>query len=144
MPVVRYFLFVGGALIALLLFADWVWSGSTPVQQAATEAPANDVILRIRSGQKWPEKVVFDTTMPTIVPPSPPPVAIAASTPSATDAQKADDQKVAAPLEAHAEMKPAARRLSPPRRQARVHHHRGPQQGPTWVAANPPGWSWNW
>jgi hypothetical protein len=134
-PLFRYFLFVGAALVALLFAVNWVSSGSIPrpVQQASTQAPTNDAILRIQSGQKWPEKIVFDTTMPTITPP-PPPV-IAATAPAAAG--------VASPLEARAEMKPVVQPAPPPKRQARV-HRRAPQRAPTWVAANPPGWSWNW
>jgi hypothetical protein len=134
-PLLRYFLSVGAALVALLFVVNWVSPGSAPVQQASTQTPANDTSLRIQSGQKWPEKIVFDTTMPTIVPP-PPPV-IAATAPVGGS--------VTSPLEARAEMKPVVQPVLPPKRQARV-HRRVPQRAPapTWVAANPPGWSWNW
>jgi hypothetical protein len=68
MPVLRYFLFVGGALLALLFAADYV----VPPQAVATahSAPSIDkTIVRIRSDQKPPERVVYDTSLPTIVPP---------------------------------------------------------------------------
>jgi hypothetical protein len=68
MPVARYFVFVGGALMALLLAFDFfspkaVADGSTPSAQMVDRST-----LRIRSEQKWPERIVLDTTQPTIVP----------------------------------------------------------------------------
>lgn len=69
MPVARYFLFVGGVLLALLLAID-----ALVPQQAAVAiqaAPSVDkTVVRIRSDQKPPERVVFDTSLPTIVPPA--------------------------------------------------------------------------
>jgi hypothetical protein len=68
-PIAKYFVVVGSALAALLLIAGW----SLP------EAPASfsdrpEIIeraaIRIRSERKWPEKVVLDTSQPTIPTPS--------------------------------------------------------------------------
>jgi hypothetical protein len=80
MPWARYFLFVGGVLLALLFFSD-AFLPKLPVVEVKpdTEHPA----IRIHSDRKWPERVVFDTNRPTIVPPhtasvtasAPPPVA---------------------------------------------------------------------
>ncbi|MCA1456030.1 hypothetical protein I6F35_22955 [Bradyrhizobium sp. BRP22] len=68
MLVTRYFLYVGGALLALLYAVD-----ALVPQDAATashSAPGIDkTTVRIHSAQKLPERVVFDTTLPTIVPP---------------------------------------------------------------------------
>ena len=36
---------------------------------AAVAAPETNPTLRIRSDRKWPERVVYDTSLPTIVPP---------------------------------------------------------------------------
>ena len=69
MPVARYFLFVGGVLLALLLAID----GLVPQQTVAASqsAPSIDkTVVRIRSDQKPPERVVYDTNLPTIVPPA--------------------------------------------------------------------------
>lgn len=68
MPVARYFLFVGGVLLALLLAVDaLVPQQAVVVSQAA---PSIDkTVVRIRSDQKPPERVVYDTSLPTIVPP---------------------------------------------------------------------------
>jgi hypothetical protein len=70
MPVLRYFLFVGGALLALLFAVD-AFSPTTPVvaEADASSTPENPT-LRIRSDRKWPERIVFDTSMPTIAPPA--------------------------------------------------------------------------
>jgi hypothetical protein len=70
MPLARYFLFVGGALMALL-FAFDLFSPKAVADIGAQSASAVTVdksTLRIRSEQKWPERIVLDTTQPTIVP----------------------------------------------------------------------------
>ena len=69
MPVARYFLFVGGALLALLFALDAF--APQPVAVAGNSAPSIDkTVVRIRSDQKPPEWVVYDTSLPTIVPPA--------------------------------------------------------------------------
>jgi hypothetical protein len=65
MPLVRYFLFVGGMLLALLFVTD-AFSPKVPV--VADRTDADMPIIRIQSARKWPERVVFDTSIPTIVP----------------------------------------------------------------------------
>jgi hypothetical protein len=69
MPVARYFLYVGGVLLALLLAV-----GSFMPQDLAVanhSAPGIDKsTVRIHSVQKLPERVVYDTSLPTIVPPA--------------------------------------------------------------------------
>jgi hypothetical protein len=69
MPVARYFLFVGGVLLALLLAID----AFVPPQVAVAShaAPGIDkTVVRIRSDQKPLERVVYDTSLATIVPPA--------------------------------------------------------------------------
>ena len=69
MPVARYFLFVGGVLLALLFALD----AFAPQQMAVagnTVPSINKTVVRIRSDQKLPERVVYDTSLPTIVPPA--------------------------------------------------------------------------
>src|SRR5437588_8222746 len=66
MPVLRYFLFVGGALLVLLLVA----SGLLP-EVPATDSVVSSIdppVIRIHSDRKWLERVVFDTSQPTIAP----------------------------------------------------------------------------
>lgn len=65
MPLARYFLFVGGVLLALLFFANDFLPQLPMVQRA--EAGPDRSILRIRSDKKWPERIVFDTSIPAVV-----------------------------------------------------------------------------
>jgi hypothetical protein len=69
MPVLRYFIFVGGALLALLFVADAYAPPQPVAAKASTVAAMENPTLRIRSDRKWPQAIVFDTTQPTIVPP---------------------------------------------------------------------------
>jgi hypothetical protein len=64
MPLLRYFLFVGGALLALLFISDAVLP-QVPLPStlnSGSDLPA----VRIRSDRKWPERVVFDTSAPIV------------------------------------------------------------------------------
>src|SRR5262245_4690947 len=64
MPLARYFLFVGGALLALLLIAD----SCLPKPPVAERADSQLLAIRIHSERKWPERVVYDTSLQPIVP----------------------------------------------------------------------------
>ena len=67
MPVARYFLYVGGVLIALLFAINAI----LPPEAAVHSAPGIDrSTVRIRSDQKLPERVVYDTSLPSIVLPA--------------------------------------------------------------------------
>jgi hypothetical protein len=60
MLVMRYFMYVGGALLALLLLCAAVLP--KPSADDSTVASASDVpAIRINSQQKWPERIVLDT-----------------------------------------------------------------------------------
>ena len=48
MPIFRYFIFVGGALLALLFAADFVWP-APPAAQANVTASSDQPMIRIRS-----------------------------------------------------------------------------------------------
>jgi len=81
MPVARYFLFVGGVLLALLFALDAF--APQQVAVASNAAPSIDkTVVRIRSDQKPPERVVYDTSLPTIVPPAAAKTQIAAVPPA--------------------------------------------------------------
>ena len=68
MPIARYFIFVGGALAALLFIPGWLLP--TPPATFADQSVALDrAVIRIKSARKWPEKVILDTSQPTITPP---------------------------------------------------------------------------
>jgi hypothetical protein len=69
MPVARYFLFVGGMLLALLFALD-AFAPQQMVVADNTAPSINKTVARIRSDQKWPERVVYDTSLPTIVSPA--------------------------------------------------------------------------
>ena len=62
MPLARYFLFVGGVLLALL-FVVSAELPQLPVAQMANTA-ADLPAIRIHSDRKWPERIVFDTSAP--------------------------------------------------------------------------------
>jgi hypothetical protein len=69
MPVARYFLFVGGVLLALLFALDAF--APQQVAVASNSVPSVDkTVVRIRSDQKLPDRVVYDMSLPTIVPPA--------------------------------------------------------------------------
>lgn len=80
MLLVRYFLFVGGALIALLFAADAVIP-KLPAEPSVAEADLASPIVRIHSDRKWPERIVFDTSRPAALP-----VVTADTAPSAANA----------------------------------------------------------
>jgi hypothetical protein len=64
MPLARYFLCVGGVLLALLFIVD----AYLPKFPVAAKATANSPVIRILSDRKWPERIVYDTSLPTIIP----------------------------------------------------------------------------
>jgi hypothetical protein len=66
MPVARYFLFVGGVLLALLYGLDAVLPKLPAADQS--EAAVDLPVIRIHTDRKWPERVVFDTSVPTFIP----------------------------------------------------------------------------
>src|ERR1700689_5157255 len=67
-PLGRYFVFVAGLLLGMLFIADWYFP-SVSSQAFFPEARVDKSIIRIKSAHKWPEPIVFDTSLPTIVPP---------------------------------------------------------------------------
>lgn len=106
MPLARYFFFIGGVLLALLLILD----AGLPTLPVAERANANLPVIRIHSDRKWPERVVYDTSLPTIIPAqiANREVNVAAQTTLADVSVKARKQ------EAFAQMKPSdGRQLQP-------------------------------
>jgi hypothetical protein len=102
MPVARYFLFVGGVLLALLLLSN-EFLPQLPAEAARAEAGPNKSVIRIFSDRKWPERVVFDTNLPTIVPPQT--ATILVSAPAQTTV--ADVSAKSRALQSFAELKPS-------------------------------------
>lgn len=67
MPLGRYFVFVGGALMALLFAFDFVSPKAVAESGERSTGVIDKSTLRIKSEQKWPERIVFDTAQPTVV-----------------------------------------------------------------------------
>lgn len=65
MPLGRYFAFTGSLLVALLFLADWYMP-----KLVATSASAgvDKTTIRIHTAHRWPEAIVIDTSLPTLVP----------------------------------------------------------------------------
>jgi hypothetical protein len=68
-PLGRYFLLVGGVLLALLLVTGWYLPDPPPMSDYG--APIDETILHVRSEHKWPQRLQFDTTVPAMPPPAP-------------------------------------------------------------------------
>jgi hypothetical protein len=105
MPLMRYFFFVGGVLLALLFISDAVLP-KLPVadrSDTAVDLPT----IRIQSDRKWPERVVFDTSLPATSPTviSAPPAQTEANVPA--PATVADISAGARVREAFAQFAPA-------------------------------------
>jgi hypothetical protein len=65
MPIGRFIAWVGASLVALLFVADWCLPKSLP--EPARDA-INRPVIRIASIRQPPERIVIDTSQPTIVP----------------------------------------------------------------------------
>ena len=85
MPLLRYFVFVGGALLALLLVCDAVLP-QVPLPANLVSASSDLPAIRIRSDRKWPDRVVFDTSIPPVAPVTVAKAEIAPVSPVATEA----------------------------------------------------------
>jgi hypothetical protein len=86
MPLMKYFGFVGSALLMFLLGLNWF------LPQAASEPIGADIdrpAIRISSVEKLPDLVIIDTSLPTIVP----------SPPTTQFAERSPDVEVAGPLD---------------------------------------------
>jgi hypothetical protein len=89
MPVARYFLFVGGVLLALLLAIDAFSPQQAVVVSEAAPSINNKTVVRIRSDQKLPERVVYDTSLATVSAPVVAAQAVAPPAPALPDASAA-------------------------------------------------------
>jgi hypothetical protein len=86
MPLMKYFSFVGSALLLLLLGLNWF------LPQAVSEpigAGIQRPVIRISSVEKLPERVIIDTSLPTIAP----------SPPATQLAERPTDAEVAGPVD---------------------------------------------
>jgi len=72
MPIVRYFVFVGACLTAIMLVLNATLPPVGPVNGASREsdhASFDRSVIRIAGTEKKTEALVIDTSLPTIVPP---------------------------------------------------------------------------
>ena len=125
MPLIRYFLYMGGVLLALLLLLG-LYTGE-PVSEIA-QGGAEPAVARIQSTQKWPEKIVFDTAAPRVSAPDVAAAALAAPAPAEPAVvQNAARQAYAMAAAAPVAGKPAMSAASN-RRSAERHYRRPPQR----------------
>jgi hypothetical protein len=68
MPIGRYIACVGTSLLALIFLADWFFPKSLP---EPTPDAITKPVIRIASVQQPPERIVIDTSQPTVIPPAP-------------------------------------------------------------------------
>ncbi len=133
MPVARYFLFVGGLLLALLLAIDaFVPQQAVVASQAAPSV--NKTVVRIRSNQKPPERVVYDTSLPTIVPPVVTAQTVAPTPPAAASADATAQARV---RETFAQFVPAEAKKSEPQVQRKRKIARSRPVQPKQIAQQP-------
>jgi hypothetical protein len=118
MPIARYFLFVGGVLLALLLAIDAFFPQQIVVASRGASS-VDKTVVRIRSDQKLPERVVYDTSLPTIVPPAALTAQVTAPVvaPSAPAAASADATAQARVRETFAQLVPAEAKKPEPQAQ---------------------------
>lgn len=81
MPLMRYFVFVGGGLLALLFIVN-ACLPALPIAGIAGSTAAADHAIRIHSDRKWPERVVFDTSHPVVAPVTMPAPVVAEAAPA--------------------------------------------------------------
>ena len=72
-PIGRYIALVGSLLLAMLFIANWLLPMDPTL--SATSEQADKQIIRIKSDRKWPQRIVFDTSAPTIAPQNSPVIA---------------------------------------------------------------------
>ncbi len=136
MPVARYFLFVGGVLLALLLAIDALFPQQAVLASQGASSSVDKTVVRIRSDQKLPERVVYDTSLPTIVPP--PAVTAQVTAPVvAPSAASADATAQARVRETSAQFVPAEAKKPEPQLQRKRKVAKSRQAPPMQIAQQP-------
>ena len=116
----------------MLFIADW-YSPSASSQTFVREARVDKSIIRIKSAHKWPEAIVFDTSLPTIVTP---PLPVLAKAPAINQPQEALAQ-LNSPLPTASEYRAPVRvkrKVAKQARPTRMAAYRAPPE------AMPAGW----
>ena len=118
MPLARYFLLVGGALLAMLLAAGAFLSSQPVIERVEAQRT-----IRIHSEMKLPERIVFDTSQPTLTHPVAPVIDEPGAPPLSADDVSAKARQAFAQMQSSetgksklAELKPPEISRSPPRR----------------------------
>jgi hypothetical protein len=136
MPLARYFLGVGGALLAVLLVAHWFLPELPDAEKASVAPP----LVRIQSEQKWPERIVYNTSRETVAPAlaaseqpdiAPPAVAdvLATARDAFAEAPPSDASKTQSADQKKPDAKPQAKRKVARRRAPVLMVERRPQFG---------------
>jgi hypothetical protein len=99
MPLARYFFLVGGVLLALVFISD-LYLPKSPVAERVADIDRQ--VIRIHSDQKWPERIVFDTNLPTVTPA--PAQALASVAPAPAPPPTASDEAQARVRESFAQL----------------------------------------
>lgn len=130
MPIGRYIVWVGTALLVLLFVANWF------LPQPLAERPGDEVnrpVIRITSMQQPPERIVIDTSQPTVVPP--PPTLLADAIPDEPLAQVQSSASIATHAPVASVKKTKAKAM---KRQVNEIAVRRPAPTRITVVANPP------
>ena len=125
MPLARYFFFVGSLLLAMIFVAGWYLPDSP---QTFREAQVDKSIIRIKSAHKWPERIVIDTSLPTIVPP---PSQVVANTPVFNQPREAFAQLDAPSQQVSRNPSPTSSKSKVAKKVTRVAAYREPPQAST-------------
>jgi len=124
-PLARYFFFVGSLLLSMIFVADRYLPDSP---QTFREAQVDKSIIRIKSAHKWPERIVIDTSLPTIVPP---PSQVVANTPVFNQPREAFAQLDAPSQQVSRNPSPTSSKSKVAKKVTRVAAYREPPQAST-------------
>jgi hypothetical protein len=113
MPIVRFITWVGTSLLALLFVADWYLV--KPLPEPAGDG-INRPVIRIASVQQPPERIIIDTSQPTIVPP---PTLFTDAAPSGPS-----------PVQSHASAGPPPTVIDVDKKRRKVTKRQGPKLAP--------------
>ena len=113
MPIGRYIACIGASLLALLFAVDWYLPKSLP--EPAGDA-INRPVIRIASIQHPPERIVIDTTQPTLVPP---PTLVAEAFPDEPSPMRSHASAAPPPAAVNVDQK---KRKGTKRQEARIAH----------------------
>jgi hypothetical protein len=127
MPITRYFVFVGGLLVALLFAIDR-YLPTLPETGHASDP--DKTIIRIRSARSLPEKIVFDTRPQTAAP-------VLAKADAVSDAGESNSRDVLAAMAA-APAPAATKKDARVRKQAGGRLRKRPSTKPPTITADRP------